>query len=98
IEQRKAEATRIKCKFVDRVPVVCEGRDKKALFLKKKRYLVPKDFTLGQFVHLLRQRINIGHECALFCFLEHQISPVMSESMDVLYQHYHDEDQYLYLL
>ncbi|OBZ87884.1 Autophagy-related protein 8 [Choanephora cucurbitarum] len=78
-ELRKAEATRIKNKFVDRVPVVCQRIERnKAPLLKKKRYLVPKDFTLGQFIHVIRQRIQLSHEHALFIFINDSIVPVMS--------------------
>jgi hypothetical protein len=39
------------------------------------RYLVPTDLTVWQFVYLVRKRINLGAEKALFIFVNNVLPP-----------------------
>merc|ERR1712137_910995 len=51
-EKRKAEAERICQKYSDRIPVICEKVEKSDIAtIDKKKYLVPADLTVGQFVY-----------------------------------------------
>ncbi len=51
MEKRRAEAARIRAKYPDRIPVICEKNDKSDITdIDKKKYLVPADLTVGQFV------------------------------------------------
>ena len=57
-EQRKQEADRVILKYPDRIPIICEKSQKsKAKALDKKKYLVPCDLTIGQFVFIIRRRL-----------------------------------------
>lgn len=49
-EKRKLEAERIRSKYPERVPVICE-RDARSDIpdIDKKKYLVPADLTVSQF-------------------------------------------------
>lgn len=53
--------------------------------LDKKKYLVPSDLTVGQFYFLIRKRINLRSEDALFFFVNNVIPPT-STAMSSLYQ------------
>lgn len=53
--------------------------------LDKKKYLVPSDLTVGQFYFLIRKRIHLRPEDALFFFVNNTI-PATSATMGVLYQ------------
>jgi hypothetical protein len=49
LEKRKSEAERIRAKYPDRVPVICEKADRSDIpDIDKKKYLVPADLTVGQ--------------------------------------------------
>ena len=37
--------------------------------IDKKKYLVPGDLTVGQFVYVIRKRIKLEHEKTLFIFI-----------------------------
>jgi Autophagy protein Atg8 ubiquitin like len=39
------------------------------------RYLVPSDLTLGQFVYVIRKRINLSAEKAIFMFVDNVLPP-----------------------
>merc|ERR1711933_631538 len=43
--------------------------------LDKKKYLVPSDLTVGQFYFLIRKRISLRPEDALFFFVNNVIPP-----------------------
>lgn len=75
-EKRKAEAERIRAKYPDRVPVICEKADRSDIpDIDKKKYLVPADLTVGQFQYVIRKRIKLAPEKALFVFCANTIPP-----------------------
>ena len=68
-EKRKSEAERIRAKYPDRVPVICEKADRSDIpDIDKKKYLVPADLTVGQFHYVIRKRIKLAPEKALFFY------------------------------
>jgi Autophagy protein Atg8 ubiquitin like len=76
IEKRKAEADRIRTKYPDRIPVICEKVDKSDIAtIDKKKYLVPSDLTVGQFVYVIRKRIKLSPEKAIFIFVNEILPP-----------------------
>merc|ERR1711934_1019048 len=76
----------------DRVPVIVEKAPKARIGdLDKKKYLVPSDLTVGQFYFLIRKRISLRPEDALFFFVNNVIPPT-SATMGSLYQEHHEED------
>lgn len=96
-EKRRAEGEKIRKKYPDRVPVIVEKAPKARVGdLDKKKYLVPSDLTVGQFYFLIRKRIHLRPEDALFFFVNNVIPPT-SATMGALYQEHHDEDFFLYI-
>ena len=97
-ESRKAEAGRIRSKYPDRIPVICErgDTDKNVPDIDKKKYLVPADLTVGQFVYVIRKRIKMKAEKALFLFINGSLPPT-SEIMSNVYDQHKDEDGFLYI-
>ena len=69
LEKRLGEAKRILEKYPDRIPVIVE-RDPKAgpdiPEIDKKKFLVPLDLTVGQFLYTIRKRIQLSPVQALF--------------------------------
>ncbi|CAO3697742.1 unnamed protein product [Rhizopus microsporus] len=75
-EKRKAEADRIRQKYPDRIPVICEKVEKSDIpTIDKKKYLVPADLTVGQFVYVIRKRIKLSSEKAIFMFVNEILPP-----------------------
>merc|ERR1711983_215668 len=73
-EKRRAEGEKIRRKYPDRVPVIVEKSPKARIGdLDKKKYLVPSDLTVGQFYFLIRKRISLRPEDALFFFVNNVI-------------------------
>lgn len=53
--------------------------------LDKKKYLVPSDLTVGQFYFLIRRKIQLRAEEALFFFVDDTIPPT-SATMGALFE------------
>ena len=61
LKHRQDESSRIKNKYPDRVPVIVEKKDENPDIpdIDKKKFLVPTDLTVGQFIYVVRKRINL---------------------------------------
>jgi len=96
--QRNNESIRIREKFPDRIPTIVQKSPKSDLpTIDKKKYLVPQDLTIGQFVYVIRKRISVPPEKAIFIFVNDSILPPSAELLSVIYQDYKDEDGFLYI-
>jgi len=96
-EQRKQEADRVISKYPDRIPIICEKSQKsKAKALDKKKYLVPCDLTIGQFVFIIRRRLALPSEKAIFLFVGNIIPPTHSTVKDIYGKH-KSKDGFLYI-
>ncbi|KAK2649722.1 hypothetical protein Ddye_017211 [Dipteronia dyeriana] len=96
-ERRQAEAARIRDKYPDRIPVIVERAEKSDVpEIDKKKYLVPADLTVGQFVYVVRKRIKLTPEKAIFIFVKN-ILPPTAAMMSAIYEENKDEDGFLYM-
>lgn len=96
-EKRKAEAQRIRTKYPDRVPVIAEKDPNSDVpDIDRKKYLVPADLTVGQFVYVIRKRIKLKPEKAIFVFVKETL-PATSALMSQIYKDHADEDGFLYI-
>jgi GABA(A) receptor-associated protein len=97
IEKRASEAARIRGKYGDRVPVIVERAEKSDIpTLDKKKYLVPADLTVGQFVYVIRKRIKLNAEKAIFIFVNNVLPPTAA-LMNAIYEEHKDDDGFLYV-
>jgi len=96
-EKRKVEAERIRRKYPDRIPVIAEKAEKSDIpDIDKKKYLVPADLTVGQFVYVIRKRIKLQPEKAIFIFVNNTIPPT-GALMSQIYKEQKDHDGFLYV-
>ena len=96
-QSRFNEATRIMKRYPDRVPIIVETRPDVPLLLKRK-YLVPRDFTVGEFIYVMRNKINLRHEQALFLFFNDNILSPTAEMLGNVYENHKNTDQFLYAI
>ncbi|KAG8066334.1 hypothetical protein GUJ93_ZPchr0004g38489 [Zizania palustris] len=97
LEKRQAEASRIREKYNDRIPVIVEKAERTDIpDIDKKKYLVPADLTVGQFVYVVRKRIKLSAEKAIFIFVKNTLPPTAA-LMSAIYEENKDEDGFLYM-
>ncbi|KAL5578833.1 hypothetical protein UlMin_011275 [Ulmus minor] len=97
LERRKKEATHIREKYPGRIPVIVEKAGKSDIpDIDKKKYLVPADLSIGQFVYVVRKRIKLSAEKAIFVFVNNTL-PSTAALMSSIYEENKDEDGFLYM-
>ena len=98
IEDRKSEAQRIRCKYPNRIPIiVTKGDNCKLTDIDKAKYLVPIDITLGQFIFIIRKKIKLNHNEALYMFIDSRVLGTVSSLMVDIYNNHKDDDGFLYI-
>ena len=61
-EDRLAEARRVLNNYPDRIPIICERSTTARVdcpIIDKRKYLVPRDLTIGQFLYVIRKRLQL---------------------------------------
>ncbi|KAK4485075.1 hypothetical protein RD792_007683 [Penstemon davidsonii] len=99
LEKRRAESGRIreKLKTLFGVQVIVEKAERSDVpDIDKKKYLVPANLTVGQFVYVVRKRIKLSVEKAIFVFVKNMLPPTAA-LMSATYEENKDEDGFLYM-
>ena len=95
-DKRLQESTRIMEKYPNRIPVIVQRANMHVKEIDKKKYLVPRDLTMGQFLHIIRKRIKLESHKAIYLFVNGTVAP-SSKLIDEIYNEHHDKDQFLYI-
>ena len=97
-KQRKIDCTQILLKYPDRIPVICEKHpySRSAPDIDKHKYLVGFDLTVGQFMSVIRKRMYLKPELALYIFVNGFI-PSNTSILQNLFLDYKDDDGFLYI-
>ncbi|KAK3085688.1 hypothetical protein FSP39_007242 [Pinctada imbricata] len=64
--------------------------------IDKRKFLVPNDISVAQFMWIIRKRIQLPSEKAIFLFVG-KVLPQSSASMGQVYEEHKDEDGFLYI-
>lgn len=98
LKERKRQAEIVLKKHPDRIPIIVE-KDRKSKdipVIDRCKYLVPKDFSVAQLLYVVRKRIKLSPEQAVFFFCNNTI--VQSSSLlSELYDKNKDVDGFLYI-
>jgi GABA(A) receptor-associated protein len=108
-EENKYYSNRLTYKYPDRIPVVIEKNEH--IVLENYKYLLPKNITIGQFMSIIRTKMNIASKQALFTFVksyssskesynsqkESYILVPMSETIENIYNVHKNRDGFLYI-
>ena len=89
------EVLRIQMKYPDRIPVLVirsSTSQKDIPLIDKTKYLVPMSLTVGDFIYVIRRRLKMGSDQALFLFTEKSIVPPLSMGMLDLYKNHASSD------
>lgn len=97
-EDRLIETARIREKFPGRIPVIVEraSRSTNIPMIDKEKFLVPGDLTISQFIYVIRRRLSLNPETALFLFIGGTL-PTTSSVMRELYYVHKDPDGFIYV-
>ena len=92
------EALRIMKKYPDRIPIIVERcpNDTTTELINKNKYLAPSSLTVGQFVYVIRKRLVLPPEKAIFLFIGGILPPTAS-LLGSIYDERKDKDHFLYI-
>lgn len=98
IKDRIYEAKRIRHKFPDRVPIICQRQHNSFSLplINKNKFLVPHDMTVSQFILLLRNKMTLDHSVAIILYVQNTI-PSPQQFFSSLYEQFGDIDGFLYI-
>ena len=99
-EDRLSMANRLLSRYPDRIPVICKQSSTSNTDtpkIEKTKFLVSRELTVGQFIHVVRTRIEMPAEKALFFFVNDNIIPKTSENIFSIYEQYKSNDNLLYV-
>ena len=98
LDERKNEYKRIANKYPDRVPVICERMNNSNVPESQRHtYLVPRDITMGQFKYVIRKRIDLRPDQALFVFVNRSVLAPTNALVTDVHKGHADEDGFLYI-
>jgi GABA(A) receptor-associated protein len=91
------EAQRLLSKYSDRVPVIVSKNPRSANTpeIDKNKFLVPIDLTVGQFMYVIRKRLQLSPEKALFLFIDGEVA-CNAELVSTVYYKMRSPDGFLY--
>ena len=96
-EKRISESEKILKKYPNRIPVIVEKDPRSKLNdIDKNKFLVPSDMNFAQFIYVIRKRIKLLPEEALFLFVN-GIMATNGSSMNSIYQTHKDKDGFIYI-
>jgi GABA(A) receptor-associated protein len=88
------EIAALQTKYPNNIFVLVDTSSKNTLPpLDKRKYIVPKDMLVGGFLFMLRKRISLPPEKAMYFFVENVLPPTTTKMGDLY--HVHGKDGYL---
>ncbi|XP_037962941.2 autophagy-related protein 8 [Plutella xylostella] len=98
-DTRKEEVLAIRSKFPNKIPLIVERyhKERNLPALDKTKFLVPEEITMSQFLVIIRNRMAIKPNQALYLIMNNRSMLSMSLTMAQAYDQHADEDGFLYV-
>lgn len=91
LKEQLKQYNRIKKLYPDRIGIiVTKVKGSKAPNLDKNKFVTPPDITMAQFAQIVRKRLKMNKEQALFIFINKSI-PCMSHTISQIYSEHKTE-------
>jgi len=107
-ESRCNESQRIRDKYEDRVPIIVHRSPHEKIIpnINRRKFLVPSDLSMAQFMYVIRKRIKLKAEQSLFLFVGDSQDPKnrrsgslvpTSKTISVIDEEFRDPDGFVYI-
>ena len=89
------DSEKIMKKYPERIPIIVKKKEKSDIpDIDKKKYLVPKDMLINQFIFIIRKRIKVTPEKAIFLTINN-VMPSSTSSFAELYEEHKNQNGFL---
>ena len=96
-EARQKESSRVLNTYQEKIPIICEKHNTSTILnIDKNKYLAPFNISVAQFIYIIRRRMSLPSEKAIFIFINGIIPASSSLLLDYYIQH-KDPDGFLYI-
>ena len=101
-EDRQNESKEIIDKYPNRIPLIIEKltnkNDTVIPDFDKNKYLVPDDLTASQLIYVIRKRLKLAPELAIFIFCGDGKLLRPNSTMRYIYENHKDKDGFVYIV
>jgi len=94
-DDRMKESQNMRTKYPDRIPTIIEPKVG-TVMIDKRKFMVPELLTIGQLTYVIRKRLALKAEEAIFLFANSTVL-IATASLQDVYKKYQDLDGFLYL-
>ena len=101
LAQRMHDSNTIMLRHHDKIPIICYKYhlDTATPEIDKHKYLVSKNITFGQFIAIIRKRVNIHTNDAIFLVVgDNNIIPSNNATIHQIYMQHRNHDGFLYIV
>jgi GABA(A) receptor-associated protein len=97
---RLDEFNKINYKYPEKIPVICETKPDDMFLpkLSQVKYLVDNSLTVGQFMYVVRKRLKVPSDKAIFLFVGNNAIPPTGAPLSQVYNEHKDKCGFLYFI
>ena len=78
------------------MPIICQRINNEVPQIDRTKYLCPRDLSMANFMLVIRKRLHLSPEKALYLFVGKKIVPC-SQLLGTVYEEEKDNDGFLYI-
>lgn len=98
-DARLRESDRVIRLYNTKIPVICERAPRARLAqILKRKFLVPRDLTVGQFMYVIRKHMRLPAEQAIYLYIGGSKIYSASTILSDIYEKEKDRDGFLYVI
>ena len=99
LEKRKEQFNKINNEYEGKIPIILERANKCTINkVIKTKYILSNTLTLAEFIKIIREKLELEPERALFFLANGKYSISTNENLGNIYEKYKDkEDGFLYM-
>ena len=92
-----SQSEKILKKYPDRIPIIVNKyKNSNIADIDKKKYIVPKDMNINSFVYVIRRRIKLTSDQAIFVTINKELC-ASNQTIGEIYNKHKSDDGFLYI-
>ena len=87
-------------KYPNKIPTIVQKHHKSRglPILKKSKFLIQKELTIGQLLHVIRKNISLDPSIAIYLFIDKKIYPSNKTIGEIFHSRQKDDFLYVYYI